>query len=59
MKYTNTSKYQLKSLLLTNFKKTIRTRIQPKSFNIIKVFKVYCQKNIVINIKYANLLCKL
>lgn len=52
-------KESTKKSFIDKFKKTIRTRIQVKSLNIIEVFNVFCQKNIFINIKYANLLCKL
>ena len=51
MKNTDILKNQLKCSEFPRFKKTVRTRIRFKLFNEIKLFKVYCHINIVINIK--------
>ena len=59
MKNTDILKNLLKSPQFARFELLLRTRIRIKLFNEIKLFKVYCQINIVINIKQANLLLRL
>ena len=57
MKYTETLKNQRTIFNRKDLKKTVRTRIQVKSFNNNKGIEKGCQKSIAIIIKYG-LKCK-